>query len=50
MFTWRLEGSTITISDDENEDLVVVKKTGVKLPNCTLTLGKRFQKVKGKGW
>jgi len=44
-----LEGSTITVDDGGYEDLVVVKKTGVQLPACTL--GKKFQMVslKGKG-
>ena len=45
-----LEGSTITVNNGENEDLVVVKKTGVNLPACTL--GRKFQMVslKSKGW
>ena len=45
-----LEGSTIAVVDGENEDLAVVKKTGVKLPSCTW--GRKFQMVslKGKGW
>jgi len=38
-----LEGSTIAVVDGENEDLVVVKKTGVKLPACTI--GRKFQMV-----
>ena len=45
-----LEGSTITVNDGDNEDLVVVKKTEVNLPACTL--GRKFQMVslKTKGW
>merc|ERR1719317_1415655 len=42
-----LEGSTIAVRDGENEDLVVVKKTGVQLPSCTL--GRKFQMVSLKG-
>jgi len=39
-----LEGSTIAVVDDENvEDLMVVKKTGVMLPSCVL--GRKFQMV-----
>jgi len=38
-----LEGSTIAVVDGENEDFVVVKKTGVKLPACTI--GRKFQMV-----
>ena len=39
-----LEGSTITVVDNENvEDLMVVKKTGVMLPSCVL--GRKFQMV-----
>jgi len=42
-----LEGSTITVDDGGDEDLVVVKKTGVQLPACTL--GRKFQMVSLKG-
>jgi len=42
-----LEGSTITVDDGGDEDLVVVKKTGVQLPACTL--GTMFQMVSLKG-
>merc|ERR1719153_563773 len=42
-----LEGSTITVYDGGDEDLVVVKKTGVQLPACTL--GRKFQMVSLKG-
>ena len=52
-----LEGSTITVVDEEysgltemsaaGEKSVVVKKTGVKMPSCQL--GRKFQMVKLKG-
>jgi len=42
-----LEGSTITVDDGGDEDHVVVKKTGVQLPACTL--GRKFQMVSLKG-
>merc|ERR1719435_525317 len=42
-----LEGSTITVDDGGDEDLVVVKKTGVQLPACTL--GRKFQMVSLNG-
>merc|ERR1711970_1167999 len=38
-----LEGSTIAVVDGEDEALVVVKKTGVQLPACTV--GRKFQMV-----
>ena len=44
-----LEGSTITVRDGENEDLVVVKKTGVQLPSCTLGRKFRMVSLKHKG-
>merc|ERR1711970_969900 len=38
-----LEGSTIAVVDGTDEALVVVKKTGVQLPACTV--GRKFQMV-----
>merc|ERR1719435_713953 len=42
-----LEGSSITVVDGGKEDLLVVKKTGVQLPACTL--GRKFQMVSLNG-
>merc|ERR1711970_1552800 len=42
-----LEGSSITVVASGKEDLVVVKKTDVQLPACTL--GRKFQMVSLKG-
>ena len=48
-----LDGSPVTVTDDEgsgDDKLVVVKKTGVMLPSCSLGLKYQMVSLKRSGW